>query len=273
MQMEITTGVMSSLLLKMAELLTDEYSLQRGLRGEVMFLKAELESMQAAMERVSEAPVNDNQVNIWASEVRELSYDIEDSIDQFMVRVNAHPSTTPEGFKGFIARSLRLLAEVKTRHQISTEIRDMRTLVKEVAERRNRYKVDSSVTTASTAPEIDRRLHGFYEESAKLVAISGPREELAELLMVREGASKKLKVISIVGVGGLGKTTLANVVYRQLRGQFECNAFVSVSLKPDLKRILSSILRQVSEQIYTNIETWDVVEIINKIRQVLEHKR
>jgi disease resistance protein RPM1 len=75
-----------------------------------------------------------------------------------MVRVNVHPSTTPEGFKGFIARSLRLLAEVKTRHQIATEIRDMRTLVKEVAERRNRYKVDSSVTTASTAPEIDRRL-------------------------------------------------------------------------------------------------------------------
>ncbi|CAD6257063.1 unnamed protein product [Miscanthus lutarioriparius] len=227
-------------------------SLQRGLRGEVMFLKAELESMQAAMERVSEAPVNDNQVNIWASEVRELSYDIEDSIDQFMVRVNVHPSTTPEGFKGFISRSLRLLAEVKTRHQIATEIRDMRTLV-EVAERRNRYKVDSSVTTASTAPEIDRRLHGIYEESAKLIAISGPREELAELLMVREGASKKLKVISIVGVGGLGKTTLADVMYRQLRGQFECNAFVPVSLKPDLKRIISSILRQVSEQIYTNI--------------------
>ncbi|XP_021317581.1 uncharacterized protein LOC8068739 [Sorghum bicolor] len=273
MQMEIATGVMSSLLLKMAELLTDEYSLQRGLRGEVMFLKAELESMQAAMERVSEAPVNDNQVNIWASEVRELSYDIEDSIDQFMVRVHVHPSTTPEGFKGFIARSLRLLAEVKTRHQIATEIRDMRTLVKEVADRRNRYKVDSSVTTASTAPEIDHRLHGIYEESAKLVAISGPREDLAELLMVREGASKKLKVISIVGVGGLGKTTLANVMYRQLRGQFECSAFVPVSLKPDLKRILCSILRQVSEQIYTNIETWDVVEIINKIRQVLEYKR
>jgi len=126
-------------------------SLQRGLRGEVMFLKAELESMQAAMERVSEAPVNDNQVNIWASEVRELSYDIEDSIDQFMVRVNVHPSATPEpeGFKGLIARSLRLLTEAETRHQIATEIRDMRTLVKEVAERRNRYKVDSSVTTPS----------------------------------------------------------------------------------------------------------------------------
>ena len=147
----------------------------------------------------------------------------------------------------------------------------MKTLVKEVAERRNRYKVDTIVIPPSLAADIDPRLHGIYEESAKLVAISGPREELAELL-VQEGTSKQLKVISIVGVGGLGKTTLANVMYQQLKGQFECNAFVPVSLKPDMKRILSSILRQVSEQSYTSIETWYVVELINKIREVLENK-
>ena len=79
-------------------------------------------------------------------------------------------------------------------------------------------------------------------------------------------------MISIVGVGGLGKTTLANVMYQQLKEQFECIAFVPVSLKPDMKRILSSILRQVSEQSYTSIETWYVVEPINKIKEVLENK-
>ncbi|XP_034606763.1 disease resistance protein RGA5 isoform X2 [Setaria viridis] len=270
--MEIVTSVMSSLILKLAELLTDEYKLQTSLRGEIMFLKAELESMEAALEAVSEAPVNGNQVNIWASEVRELSYDIEDSIDQFMVCIDTHPSVTPQGFKGFISRSMRLLTAAKTQHHIATEIGDMKTLVKEVAERRNRYKVDSVVIPPSTAVNIDPRLHGIYEEPSKLIAICGPKEELSKLL-VREGTSKQLKVISIVGVGGLGKTTLANVVYQQLKGQFECNAFVPVSLKPDMKRILSSILRQVSEQSYTNIETWDVVELINKIRQVLEDKR
>lgn len=269
----IATGAMNTLLIKLAALLTDEYKLQRSLRGEIMFLKTELESMQAALERLSEAPVNDNQVNIWASEVRELSYDIEDSIDQFMVRIDAHPSATPQGFKGFIDRSLRLLTAAKTRHQIATEIQGIKTLVKEVAERRDRYKVDSFAIQPTATTSIDPRLHGIYEDSAKLVAISGPREELAALLMVQEGISKQLKVISIVGVGGLGKTTLANVMYQQFMGQFECYAFVPVSLKPDMKKILSSILRQVSKQSYTNIETWDAMELINKIRQVLEDKR
>ncbi|XP_062182086.1 disease resistance protein RGA5-like [Phragmites australis] len=183
------------------------------------------------------------------------------------------PSATPQGFKGFIDRSLRLLTAAKTRHQIATEIQGIKTLVKEVAERRDRYKVDSFAIQPTATTSIDPRLHGIYEDSAKLVAISGPREELAALLMVQEGISKQLKVISIVGVGGLGKTTLANVMYQQSMGQFECYAFVPVSLKPDMKKILSSILRQVSKQSYTNIETWDAMELINKIRQVLEDKR
>ncbi|KAL6653919.1 hypothetical protein ACP70R_007384 [Stipagrostis hirtigluma subsp. patula] len=271
--MEIVTGAISALLPKLASLLTDEYKLQRCLRGEIMFLVTELESMQAALERVSEAPVNNNQVAIWASDVRELSYDIEDSIDQFMVHIDTHPSATPQGFKGFIDRSMRLLTKAKTRHQIATEIEDIKALVKEVAERRDRYKVDSDVIQPASTTYIDPRLHGIYEESAKLVAISDPREELAELLMVQEGTSKQLKVISIVGIGGLGKTTLANVMYQQLKGHFECSAFVPVSLKPDMKRMLSSTLRQVSNQSYSNIETWDSVELINKIREVLQDKR
>lgn len=271
--MEVVTGAMSTLLPKLAALLTDAYKLQNSLRGEIMFLKAELESMQAALERVAAVPAADNQIRIWARDVRELSYDIEDSVDKFMVRIDTHPTAKPHGLRGFIDRSLRLLTQAKTRHQIATDIKAVKTLVKEVADRRNRYKIDNLIGQP-TSTTIDPRLHGIYEESTKLVATGGPREELGKFLMKPEGTSKcQLKVISIVGVGGLGKTTLANVLYQQLRGQFECCAFVPVSLKPDLKRIMSSILRQVAEQGYVNIETWEAEELINKIRQVLENKR
>ncbi|KAJ1276140.1 hypothetical protein BS78_05G191500 [Paspalum vaginatum] len=271
--MEFVAGAMSTLLPKLEMLLTEEYNLQKSLRGEIMFLKAELETMHAAMERASEGPVTNNLVNIWANDVRELSYDIEDSIDKFMVRIGAHPSAMLHGLRGFIDRSLRLLTTAKVRHQIATDIQDIKTLVKEVAERRERYKVVEGVFGQPTPTNVDPRLHGIYEQSTKLVAIDGPREELTELLSQEGTSNLQLKVISIVGVGGLGKTTLANVMYQQLKGHFECNAFVPVSQKPDMKRILSSILRQASQQSYTNIETWDVVELINKIRQVLEHKK
>jgi len=56
--MEVITGVMGSLLSKLGDLLKDEYNLQKGVRGEIMFLKAEFERMQAALLMVSEAPMD-----------------------------------------------------------------------------------------------------------------------------------------------------------------------------------------------------------------------
>nr|TKW00377.1 hypothetical protein SEVIR_8G104900v2 [Setaria viridis] len=80
-------------------------------------------------------------------------------------------------------------------------------------------------------------------------------------------------VVSIVGIGGLGKTTLANSVYQRLKGGFQCHAFVSVSLKPGIKKIFSSILRQVSNKEYQNAEAWNHTELIDEIRSILERKR
>lgn len=160
------------------------------------------------------------------------------------------------------------------RYRVATDIKRIRRLVNETSARRDRYKVGTIVAAAKTETAIDPRLIGIYGEATKLIGISGPKEELTKLLMDSKGNSKnKLKVISIVGVGGLGKTTLANVIYQQLRGQFECHAFVSVSLKPDLKKVLSSILRQFSEQGYAWTETWCAQEIINKIRDEIKEKR
>uniref|UniRef100_A0A0D9XS88 Jacalin-type lectin domain-containing protein n=1 Tax=Leersia perrieri TaxID=77586 RepID=A0A0D9XS88_9ORYZ len=271
--MEIVTGAMHTLLPKLDTLLTGEYNLQRGLRDEIRFLKAELESMQAALTRVSEAQMTDNMVRIWARYVREMSYDVEDIIDMFMVHVESHPLARLHGIKGFLIKSIGSLTRAKIRRQIAIDIKSIKVLIKEVAERRDRYRVDD-VIDQPMAQAIDPRLHGMYEESTKLVAISGPTEELSSLVMGQEGSPKsQLKVVSIVGVGGLGKTTLANVTYQRLRHQFDCDAFVSVSLKPDLKRILSSLLRQVSEEGHTNNETWETEELINRIRRVLIDKR
>ncbi|XP_037481935.1 disease resistance protein RGA5-like [Triticum dicoccoides] len=277
--MEVMAGaVTSALLYKLDAVLTDEYRLQRSLRGEIMFLRAELESMQAALERVSSSSAQpvDRQVRIWAGQVRELSYDVEDSIDRFMVRVDLHHPW----FSGFIGRCLNLLTTARARHRIAADIRGIKGRVKEVADRRDRYRVDDDVSAVrrpgGTTIDIDPRLHGMYEDSARLVAVGGPRAELCRLLVEQEGAATmdgQLKVVSIVGIGGLGKTTLANVVYQQIRGQFDCDAFVTVSLKPDLRRVLASLLRQVSKQSYSEVEAWDVVELIDKIRKILRDKR
>lgn len=89
--MEVVTGAMTTLLPTLAGLLKEEYDLHKNTRGEIRFLKAELESMETALLKVSEAPVDqppDLQLKLWAKEVRELSYEIEDNIYRFLVRLD-----------------------------------------------------------------------------------------------------------------------------------------------------------------------------------------
>ncbi|XP_039824765.1 disease resistance protein Pik-2-like isoform X2 [Panicum virgatum] len=247
--MELAMAAVSSFLPKLGTLLTDEYKLQNGVRGEIKFLGAEMESMQAALKKVSELPAHqiDDDVEIWARELKELSYDIEDSVDTFMVRVDASVCTTkPHSFRRFFDRAIGLLTKAKIRRRIATNMVEIKTRLHAAADRRARYKFEDFVVRPDSTV-VDFRLPALYEDAKNLVGIDGSAEKLTALLMHGEGAQRQqLMVVSIAGVGGLGKTTLANSAFQRLRGDFESQAFVSVSLKPDIKKIFSSILRRVS---------------------------
>jgi disease resistance protein RPM1 len=99
------------------------------------------------------------------------------------------------------------------------------------------------------------------------VGINVPTVELTALLM---GEEQELTVASIVGFGGLGKTTLANQVYRKLQGNFECRAFITVSQKPDILKLLNKLLIQIGGCVSPTSELDD---LLKKITEQLQDKR
>lgn len=117
----------------------------------------------------------------WAKEVRELSYDIEDSINEFMLYVERRKSSSePHGLRGFMERSMNLLTTINTRHKIAKEFEGLKDRVMEVSQRRLRYKVDDGVSKTNNAV-VDPRLLAIHAESAGLVGVDGPRDELIQL--------------------------------------------------------------------------------------------
>jgi hypothetical protein len=159
-------------------------------------------------------------------------------------------------------------------HETIKELQGLKRRVVEASERRTRYKLDEAIWKSNTA--IDLRLLALYAETAGLVGIEGPREELIQLIMDEKSVSAgQLKVLSIVGFGGLGKTTLVIQVYRQLQTQFEFQAFISVSQKPNIRKILRRILSQVGyvARVDTHMEIWDEDELIRTLQEYLMNKR
>ncbi|CAL4991220.1 unnamed protein product [Urochloa decumbens] len=267
--MEVVMGVMSRLILKIGDLLVGEYKLQKGVKGEIMFLQPELESMQGALKEITKVPSDqiDSQDKVWASDVRELCYDIEDSIDTFMVRCTGSEPAGPDGMRGFINRSLDLLTRLRMRRKVATDIRDIKRRVIEAGERRERYKIDVIKPAA-----VDPRLLAHYKKATELVGIDEARDEVISILMEGDGMSNQHgKVVSIVGFGGLGKTTLANVVYEKLKEKFDCWAFVTVSQNPDMRKFFKGLLYELGKNV--NDDTLDERQLINQTRKFLETKR
>lgn len=278
--MEVATGAISTLLPKLTDLIKEEYKLQKKVRGEIMFLKAELESMQAALIKVSEAPVDeppDIQVKLWARDVRDLSYDIEDYVDTFMVRVDARAPKQMRGFMGFIDRSIHLMKKASTRRKIGIDVKDIKGRITEVSQRRDRYKVDNVVAKPIGTTIDNLRQKAIYKEATKLVGTEEKSADFVKRLMDDgdEVSKNKLKIVSIVGFGGLGKTTLAKIVYDKLKVQFNCGAFVPISVNPNMGKIFKSMLHQIDKSKYSNVheQTWGEGQLINELRELLQHKR
>jgi ABC-type multidrug transport system fused ATPase/permease subunit len=231
--MEVVTGALPRLLPMLTDLLVSGYKLQKSVKSGIMFLQVELERMQGAIEKISEMPPEqlDKQDKIWARDVRELSYDIEDCIDALMVRRKDHGPIGAHGFRMFIHRCCDFLAQLKIRHNIAADIRRIKSCVIEVCERRHRYRIDSVVAKPITV-SVDPRLWAQYKEATELVGIEAARDDLIKILMEGHDDVFMLsgKTVSIVGFGGLGKTTLAKAVYEKIGAQFDCRAFVSVRL-------------------------------------------
>nr|UBY06969.1 NBS-LRR disease resistance protein [Dasypyrum villosum] len=277
--MNIVTGAMGSLIPKLGQLLMDEYNLHKRVKKDVEFLTKELESMHAALIKVGEVPHDqlDRQVKLWADEVRELSYNMEDVVDKFLVRVEGiqQPHDNTGRFKELKNKMIGLFKKGKNHHRIADAVKEIKEQLQEVAARRERNKVAVSNPTEPIA--IDPCLRALYAEATELVGIYGKRDQELMRLLSMEGddASKnRLKKVSIVGFGGLGKTTLARAVHEKIKGDFECRAFVPVGQNPDIKKVFRDILIDLSGgNPHCDLVILDANQLIKKIHDFLENKR
>ncbi|OEL20200.1 Disease resistance protein RPP13 [Dichanthelium oligosanthes] len=276
--MEFATAALCTLLPKLAQLLQGEFNLQKSARKDIEFLSRELEGAQAALREVGKVPLEQlsEPIRLWAREVREVSYDMEDIIDTFMVRVKGPDPPSESSVKRFFKEMFNIVdfvTKATIRRGIAQEIKDIKQRVKEVAERRDRYRVDAITPANKTL--VDPRMTALYTNVTELVGIGESKEDVM-MRLTKGNTDQKKRIVSIAGFAGLGKTTLAKVVYDEIQGQFDCAAFVSVSRNPDTKKLLKDMLYELHKGGRGNIHTANLDEIkhlIDLVHEFLQNKR
>ncbi|TVU41769.1 hypothetical protein EJB05_15317, partial [Eragrostis curvula] len=245
-------GTAQSLVSKVGQLLAGEYQQLRGVGGEIAELRDDLAAMNALLRMQSEA--KDGAVDPFIREimkqVRELAYDSEDRIDLYRLRIKCRPGD------GVFAKLKHLLQTLPSRRNLAGDIRALRARAIAISERHARYGVNREAlgwSPASSAAPMPAQLLSRAKDDAGHRQVIGMKDQidtLAERLKkVSARAERHRKVFSVVGFGGVGKTTLAMEVCRLLEADFPYQAFVSVSQAFEPTRDLKALLKRVLQQI------------------------
>nr|CAB3476844.1 unnamed protein product [Digitaria exilis] len=311
-------SAMGTLLRKLGDLVAERYTLLGGMHDEIQELKDELESMTACFRDVAGwfgvtiPPVTKledlrsghdptDHMRTWMKQVREIGYDAEDCIDIFLHHLSKH-SGDNRSLGRHIHKIFNFLRTLKVRLKLVTEIQSIKSRAQKVSERRLRYKLDAmdmkdNMPSSSSYVDVDRRLPALHGDESPLVGMAENKQKVIDLLNKDD---MKLRVISVVGIGGLGKTTLAmavlnsreedrnqipsgqpNILIHAGQPNIQIRAVVPVSRTYDLRALLQYTVRELhrrpigqgEDPLIKDIGSWDIPKLIQRSREHLVDKR
>ncbi|CAD6337899.1 unnamed protein product [Miscanthus lutarioriparius] len=154
-------------------------------------------------------------------------------------------------------KSLRQqLLSLQERHRIAVQIKTLKLRVQEVSQSNKRYSaINLTPSTSSNVigdTEFTRNFAALNVEESQLVGLDEPKKKLMELIgklkepKEHETSNAGPRVVSLVGMGGLGKTALAKKVFdsKDLSDMFGTRAWTTVSQSFDQKEIFKEMVKQ-----------------------------
>ncbi|CAN6222664.1 unnamed protein product [Urochloa humidicola] len=212
--------------------IAQEVALQLGVQRDHA-ARDELEMMLAFLMAAHEERDDHKVVKTWVKQVRDVSYDVEDCLLDFAVRLRK-PSWW---------RFPRTLLD---RHRVATRMKELRAKVEDVSQRNVRYHLikgtePKAVTGAGPSSISGATMFGIEEARRQK---DKAKVDLSQLIY--EG-TEDLRVIAVWGTGGLlGQTIVIEGTYNDLKRskKFELYAWIRIVHPFNPLEFLQCIMRQ-----------------------------
>ncbi|XP_021281488.1 putative disease resistance RPP13-like protein 1 isoform X1 [Herrania umbratica] len=234
-------------------------------------------NIKAVLEDAEEKQYRDRSVKLWLAELRDLAYDVDDLLDEFATEALSKKLDAGSPNPSMVRKLVSSLntkfspSAVRFNVKMGSKIKEITARFQEIISQKECLELRERGAGGSTSDRVVRRLPStsLVNESS-VYGREKDKNTILELLLKNEepGAG----VISIVGMGGIGKTTLAQLVYNDVsvEGFFDLKAWVCVSEEFDVVRVTKTILQSVSFE-FCDLNDLNLLQV--KLSQLLMRKR
>lgn len=129
----------------------------------------------------------------------------------------------------------------------------------------------SGNSSGTSVPWHDPRVTYFFIEETKIMGIESPNGELINQMVER---ALERTVIWVMGIEGLGKTTIAKNVYDNKRvvEHFDCHAWITVSQSFKMDEVLRNMMKKFYQARKESIpKVTDAMDVMSFITQLWEY--
>ncbi|PKI66553.1 hypothetical protein CRG98_013037 [Punica granatum] len=233
----------------LVSLMSSEIGQAWGVKHELKRLKSTVSAITAVLHDAEKCRVENESIKDWLNKLRDVVYDADDLLDDFStkalrLRMMAGTRILRE-VRIFFTSSNQLVYSFKMAHRV----KGIRERLDDIKGERSNFEFEGIGGLEIIGKGIRGESYPFMHKS-HVIGRKGDEENIIDFLL-DPNFEDNVSILSMVGVGGLGKTTLAKLVFNDdgVQAYFKLKMWVCVSMNFDVENIVRKIIRECTDAV------------------------
>ncbi|KAF2301032.1 hypothetical protein GH714_019430 [Hevea brasiliensis] len=267
----LVSKVLEELISIVAREIEQEVRLVVGVKNEVQMLTTKFQFIKTVLVDAEDRQVKDDAIKLWMQKLKNISYDMDDVLDEWTTAIQKSQIMGDERVSAENKRKVRCLIcfscfrcrEVGVRRDIAVKIKDLNARLDIIVDQQRAFNF---VSFQKETKQVERFTTTSFIDVAEVKGRDQEQKAIMKKLLTESSQTPSLHIISIVGMGGIGKTTLAKLVYNddEVKKHFEPRIWVCVSDPFDEIKIAKAILESLTNEAPNLHELQTILQNIRK---------